>query len=326
MDTPRSARALAFHAAKNPEVWTRKTCAWFVGDTTQDQELLALIEAWHAEMVAEVRDAIGRAAERFGCYAFARDRNAQMRWWVGATGDGMIAHQPSDRLRLQTWRRIAALAADDGPARERTIAVLGSLPAFAAEPLAAALRDVDVRVRRGAARALEKMGPRGGAAGPALSESLHRDPEVTLEAIDALGTLHHQPAWEAIVARLGDDSPLDVRVAAARALGRLDVPRAVPDLEGAMKSANPPLLRATAAAALLSYARAEQSLPVLIHTLPALGADAAPVEADVLRWLEARHAAGDTALAPVIELWLTPDATPADHARILREHHTLLAR
>ncbi|MBL8857487.1 MAG: HEAT repeat domain-containing protein [Planctomycetes bacterium] len=236
IDSPASAAILAYHASDNPVSWMRAQCAFRLASTTQDHVVPRLITAHRLERDAEAAMFLARTLAHFGCTSYLEP---------GATARAV--EPPSARFKLAVWQAIQAVGSGDVEARA---ADLGRLPAFAAGPLAEALIDVDPAVRVGAARALEHMGARASAAGPALLEALVRDQHVESAAIAALGAVHHSAAVPEIERRLSDRSrPLAVRVAAARALGALDAARALSLLEAAQDEDEPPELRAAAAEA-----------------------------------------------------------------------------
>ena len=75
------------------------------------------------------------------------------------------------------------------------------------------------------------------------------DQPTRMFSADLLGLLNAVPAVSDLLRALNDGA-LDVRIAAARALGRIGAPRAVPGLVACLPVSEPPELRATAAEAL----------------------------------------------------------------------------
>jgi HEAT repeat protein len=333
VDTPRAEHALLYQARENPEVWVRSNCAWRLGDTQQDQCVIPLLDAMRDERDADVQGSIGTALARFGCYAFwppkTRDdaalaREVARRWrfndlTTSKGGAEFIVATPSDRAKLEVWRRLAALHGADRDSRERTIAVLGDLPAYAADILGAALRDTDVEVRGGAARALARMEMRGAAAGPTLHESLLRDAAVTVEALEALGAVHEEAAAQDIARYLGADHPIEQRVAAARALGRLADGRTLAALQSALKIHEPTELRTAAAIALLAFGREKEAFPVLDEAMSSTAADVSAVETAVADWLQARAAHNDERAQAWLQKWMDPSATRATRTKLLHD-------
>jgi hypothetical protein len=78
--------------------------------------------------------------------------------------------EPSLRLRLDTWRWISQLSGEHFQLRgvDDARIVLSQLGSWATGPLTEALHDADVYVRVHVAQCIERMGPRGLAAGPEL--------------------------------------------------------------------------------------------------------------------------------------------------------------
>ncbi len=280
LDSPAAAAVLVYHATSNPVSWVRAQCAWRLASTTQDQSVLPLLEALPAERDPETRAYVASTLAHFGCPTF---------------GPAAAVAPPSKRLALVVWKRIAVLR-DELPASDRDalVTALGSLPTACAESLAEALQDENVHVRAAAARALEKMGPRAHVSGPALLERLIDDPGIELEAVSALGAVHHVPAAPVIAERLADRTrPLAVRVASARVLEQLETPIAVEPLVEAQGASEPLELRVAAAGALCAYGRADIAVPTLSLAL-AKGPPHSERALDALeRWLSARERGGN---------------------------------
>jgi HEAT repeat protein len=120
--------------------------------------------------------------------------------------------------------QIAALLEDeDAKVRAHTARSLARIGPRARGALVAALRDAHPNVRREAAIALARIGHDAGK--DELVGALF-DPELTVEALDAIGELCLHEAADAITPfALGFLRPWPVRVAAARALLRLGDPR-----------------------------------------------------------------------------------------------------
>lgn len=333
LDSPRAAVALEYHARNNPETRVRSFCAWHLGDTHQDQCTVGLLDAMHDERDVHVQSSIATALARFGCYAFwpppdradaASSREMSARWRFNeldnkSAGSDFVVAAPSDRLRLEVWRRIASLSGADPAARSRAVAVLGDLPAYAADLLGLALRDTSTDVRRGAARALARMELRGSAAGPTLHESLLRDPAVTLEAIEALGAVHEESAASDIVRYLEPDHPLEQRVAAARALGRLVDGRTLSALQSALKPGEPAQLRTAAAIGLVAFGREKEAFPVLDEALSSATDNVSDVEAAIQTWLQTRADRNDEHAREWLKQWVAPSATRATRTKLLHD-------
>jgi hypothetical protein len=220
--------------------------------------LLDVLRALGPEARAFAKEASTALARLGGTNAYFRTRYLQV-----APAGLLAAHSPDARSLLST-----ALVADkDG--RVRAAAARAILDANAFQPaLVRALADPEVRVRADAARAL--AGAPGGAATPALLERLEDDdwPLVRAAAAaslgaapanagadKALGRALEDEAWlvrretlgalgrrraraytTAVIERLDDkEERFDVRVAAARALGLLCDPAAVPALSAKLE-------------------------------------------------------------------------------------------
>lgn len=335
LDTPRSAGALLATIESHPVSWVRARAAFRLARTTQDWVLPRLTAARARERDGEVTRWIDATAAHFGCAVAVSERDRRTIEDVAA--GTALPRERSQRLVLETWRRVAGLAAlEDGPARDGEIEALGTLPDFAADVYAQALLDRDVRVRRGAARALARMGPRAAAAGASLMRSLERDPEVEAEAITALGALHVDAARDEVLARferasgpgaapvgVSDARCVEVRVAAARALGRLGHVRAADALEHALAGDAPEALRRAAALSLLELGRERASLPVLC----AVGArvDDAEIDRALASWLASRAAGGDALATRLVDEFREPRTAP-ERAAWLADRWTELVR
>ncbi len=325
LDTPRAEHALVYHVSQNPEVWVRSNCAWRLGDTHQDQCMVALLEAALDERDGEVKTSIDHALTAFGCYALASpsqagfDPEVLRRWRYGDPEGKLPVHAPSPRLQLDVWQAIASLSATDPKVRGRTITVLGELPGFAAEMLSTALRDANADIRRGAASALAAMEMRAASAGPTLHESLLHDSAVTTEAIEALGAVHQEKAADDVSAYMASSHPLEQRLAAARALGRLTVARTLPALESAVKAGEPDALRTTAAMALVPFGREREAFTVLVDAFEKSTTESAVVESTFESWLRMRASQGDEHAQKALKQWTDPSATRESRVKLLRE-------
>jgi len=145
---------------------------------------------------------------------------------------------------------LSALGDGDGFVRATAARCLGELrEASAAAPLGERLAsDPDWHVRRLAAEALAAIG--GAEAVAALVLALE-DPvrSVRLAAVAGAGELDPEAAFDVLARIVLDDPDWEVRVQAARAIGRSKRPEALPTLEAAQKDPNE-FVRAAASAAL----------------------------------------------------------------------------
>lgn len=103
------------------------------------------------------------------------------------------------------------------------------LDEHAALLLTEALYDDSRYVRLHVAQCLARLGRRATVAGPALQEML-REPTIAATAAQALGEIGFPTAREDLEQRLGDQHNLELRVAAARALGPMGDPESIPRL------------------------------------------------------------------------------------------------
>lgn len=231
--------------------------------------------------------------------------------WRGETPPGMEARpepEPSPRLQLEVWRMIASLAEWQLRGVDEARFALGNMNAWAAGPLAEALGDENRYVRLHAAQALERMGPRGRAAGPALVRALD-DNLLAAQAAAALGALEHVAAIEPLAQRARSAKDLELRVAATRALGILEGltgPRSR-ELYAELFGAQQPLeLRVAAAEALVRTAPVDDPESVsaevdfLLAQLRASDVDPIGPERALERWIVRMAEAGRPAAD---ELW-----------------------
>lgn len=308
LDSPAAVTVLAFHAGSNPVSWVRAQCAWRLESTTQDQVVPELIVAIADERDVEARRYLARTLAHFGCPGYG----------VEITDE----REPSRRLELAVWRTIERLKSTRGPQEsERLVALIGALPTSAAKFCIAALADLDPRIRGGSARALGAMGPRALAAGPALLVSLLDDPAIEAQAIEGLGGVHFSSAGPEIETRLADRGRgSDVRLAAARALGRLEIPRAVEVLTEA--SSEPAPLGLVAAGALCRLGRADVGLDVLLEGLT--HGDTALARRELEGWLTELDRRGLAAARRVLDQGAALATDGVAYAQLLRAARTEL--
>jgi len=135
---------------------------------------------------------------------------------------------------------IAALKDED--VRMRAVEALGKIgDPRAVEPLIAALKDQDERMRKWAAEALGQIGdPR--AVEPLIAAL--KDQDVRMRAVEALGKIGDPRAVEPLIAALNDRDER-VRKWAAEALGKIGDPRAVEPLIAALRDQNRDVRRAS---------------------------------------------------------------------------------
>lgn len=134
--------------------------------------------------------------------------------------------------------------------REGAFALGETHSRFAVQTLSGLLADKEAGVRAAAIMALGKIGDES--AIPALAGLLtsptkkKREDEFVLRAAaDALGEIRSRAGTAALISTLGnEDSPLDVRRAAAKSLGMIGDPSAKPVLQAAYASSDPYLSEA----------------------------------------------------------------------------------
>jgi HEAT repeat protein len=180
-------------------------------------------------------------------------------------------------------------------------------------------------VRVHAAQCLERMGPRGRAAAPALVAAL-AERELAPGAALALGALGHAAAEPDLRALLAAEHSMELRVAAATAVGRLALEASVPTLAALVSADEPVDLRAAAATALLACApagapEARQALAVLADQLRERAVDLVGVEQALHAWLE-RAAPGDEASREALRAFEASAAEPPEER--LRGRHQAL--
>ena len=323
IDTPAAAEVLLARVEGSrtelePENWLIAQCAWRLGETGQEWVVPRLIlclryEAEH-EAVLWLASTLAHFGNLSGLEALAvvastgndemRPRAAGLlqsiaddagfeRWedleaaWRGRPGTVLDEQPPSLRHRLEIWRHIRALSewqlrgVDDGRF------VLSREGRAAAELLGRALGDEDRYVRVHAAQCLERMGRRGAVAGPALVAALD-DPEVAHQAAAALGGVRYAPGVEPLIARLSPDRPLELRVAAARALGLLEGQAIAAALRPLLAGSEPLDLRAAAAGALVRTAPLDEvadPLALLVELLESPALEPTEIEVALDDWL-----------------------------------------
>ncbi len=365
--SPAAAEALvavleSSRGAEEPEPWLYELCAGELGragvDAIVPRLVLCLKYETDHEAAVVIADALARLGNLSGLDALSvivRDgvsETARLR----ATGvlerlrlelgcadpaelerawrQGDAAHLPppprSARYRLAVWRLIAAL--DEWQLRGVDDArfVLSRLGPDDARALAEALRDRSVYVRVHAAQCLERMGPRAAPAGPQLVAALD-DPALAPQAATALGALEFAPAAEGLRARLDPKYAPDLRLAAARALGRLAPLGLEQDLKGLLAADEPAELQAAAAESIVAAARGDVApsalavpLRLLARALTSGELEPRGPEAALEAWIARRAEVGDAQDAATLQDWRAVSAEPeaarlAARAELLRE-------
>jgi HEAT repeat protein len=209
-------------------------------------------------------------------------------WNAGDPAQRLPPARVSDRQRLCVWERIRDLAAADPERAADAQAALEGGAAWTSELLARALHERDPATRIAVARCISGMGPRGLAAGPSLVAGL-ADPALAPECALALGDIGFASAIGELERRLASDHPLALRVAAARAIGRMHLAQGIAPLRAvftAEKAGQPLELRQTAAQALVVLGRGDEVARFLVECLTSPTADRDAAERALEYWLE----------------------------------------
>ncbi len=240
------------------------------------------------------------------------------------------------RVPVPLKRLVAAMEDAHAPVRENLVQAISRVPARErADPLIAALKDPDARVRRAAVAGLALFRGDAPVREALLAAAQDGDHEVRLTVITALSGAADDRVVDLFLAALKDGRP-DIRQAAARSLGATRAARALAPLEAALSDPDAGV-RATVARALAESA-GRAAVPALVAALRDADAnvrrEAASALADIgdpaatepliaamgdesghVRWMAARGLArfGDTrALEPLI-------AALTDHDGVIRE-------
>jgi len=333
VDTPAAAQALLV-LAESPVDWIRRHAAYQLGETTQDQVVPALVRRLYYETDGEAVVWIARSLalqgnfagldglftlERTGSDAVRALATQEIARQVEATGAGDAAAlraawrtagheliprpEPSLRHRLAVWRMILAVSGEHFQLRgvDEARFVLARSAEWVATPLAEALHDRDTWTRVHAAQCLDRMGARARGAEPELIAGLN-DVALGPAAAEALGGLGGAAAAKALAQRLGAGRDHELRVAAARGLGRLDEDGVIDALQGVLDPKEPLDLRQTAAWSLASLGAGANVASFLLECLGSAEADVHGAEAALETWLRGA-AEDDAAAADVLAEW-----------------------
>lgn len=227
------------------------------------------------------------------------------RWRSGEFEAQHLPAEPDDRTLLEGWRRVARLSVFDLRQVDDARFVLVDSGSWVVPLLAATLRDSTAYARVHAAQCLERRGARSRSAYAALVDAL-REPIVAPCAAAALGALGEPRAVEPLSRALDPNSPLELRVAAARALGRLRAPDVPPALVQAFGADVSPDLRQAAAEALLACDERPAAFDALLEILRARRGDVDAAESALGAHLE-RHAGDDDRARAWFESWRDAD-------------------
>lgn len=357
LDTPSATRPLVDAAVEAPEGWLRAVCAWAIGRTSDDRFLPRLVLPLKYETDYDTVVWLASTLAAFGNYAgldglstvaaSAEPESARVeavallaelatkagvedgaalaeRWRSPRAGSLPGAERPpSPRLELALWRTVERLSSEHFQLRGVDDArfVLSRQPPWGAELVAQALHDTDVYVRLHAAQVLERMGGRARGVGPALVDAL-REPRIAPAAAEALGSVGYEPAETPLREALAGAADHELRVAAARGLGRLGAPAAVAALRAVFDTGDEPRdLRRVAAGALVELGEGDHVAAFLLEELAGED-DPAGAELALGAWLAHGHDAERPGFAPVWEAWTasaSPGAVPtAEQARARR--------
>ena len=206
--------------------------------------------------------------------------------WIAGDLEVWPTPEISPALRCLVWKEIEATSGihfamrgiDD--ARNQ----LKGLGTWIAEPLAAATRDQDMYVRLHAAQVLQRLGPRGRDAVPAL-EALLPDPTAGPTAAAALGSIGTPDAFAALSRAIHPDSDRPLQVAALQALAIAIQPTGGGEAQSLFEqgqTAGDHELAVAAAACLLRTTPTEAAFDYLVLHLPR--PDSAFIERTLDRW------------------------------------------
>ena len=179
-----------------------------------------------------------------------KDPRGQSFAWTNATPSSLVALLGDARFAV----------------RDHAVAALAKHGEAAVAPLTATLRSSDYLARSNAVWALTRIATPSAQAA-ARSALLDLDARVREAACQSAFINQDREAAEPLVARLGDDSP-SVQREAARALGRLGNPAAVPALGGAAAIPRDPILTHALIYALIEINAPTETRRLLTHREP----------------------------------------------------------
>ena len=336
LDEPRAAETLVATVESAPEPWLRAWCAYHLAATGQDwiePRLVLRLKVerdpatwlWIASTLARFDNFSGLAGlEELAATGATEELRAQAQGqldalaarlgrtpgevralWDSIEAAGALPQaRPSARLRLAVWRAVAELSGEHFQLRGVDDArhALSQMGPWVAEEIAPALFDRDPFVRLHTAQVLERMGPRATTAGPQLVAALG-EPTIAPAAAEALGRVGYPAALASLLDATAAGRPHELRVAAARGLGRLG-------LEGGLarvselfaEASSPPDLRAAAATALVLLGRGDDAARWLVDELAA-GEDPSGAERALETWLERGARSGRAGFEAALGEW-----------------------
>lgn len=195
------------------------------------------------------------------------------------------------------------------------------------EPLCEALHDTNAATRIGVAHSLERMQARASSAGPALVQALCR-PEVAPSAARALGEIAYPVCVGELARRTRKEFDPALRVAAAQALGRINLPAGIEPLRALLAEDEPIRMRLTAAKSRFELDRGIDAAPFLIECMMSNAAEAVTAETTLFAWLDQRGKSGNRIADEIARAWHPPKAglppDPRDADRV--EHEQRIER
>jgi HEAT repeat protein len=336
LDHPRAAELLLQQVEQASESWMRSWCAWYLGDTTQDQVLPRLLRRLRYEKDPDTFLWLGRALLHFENYAglaaledLARrgvdetqrgkatellqaaagragvERDQLAGLWSSQRAEELPQPTPSARLRREVWKLVDELSEEHFQLRGVDDArhVLSNMGPWVAREIASALGDTDAHVRLHTAQVLERMGPRAVSSGPALLAAL-ADPRLAPAAAEALGRVGYPPAVPALAARSAPGQSHELRVAALRALGRTGLAQGLPSLRAAFRPDTEPTdLCQAAATAMVLLDAGDEVAPWLARQLADPLADGEGAELALETWLWRGSQGQRRGFGAALEVW-----------------------
>lgn len=315
------------------EPWLRARGAWYLGRLGLDRSIPELVLRLRYETDHEAVVWLAFALARFGNYsgllgleniaqlsagspvgeraasmaaAIARhagaDSPAAVTWaWDHGDPERILPRVPrSAHHNLVLWQWIFRFDEFQLRGVDDARFMFERLDEQAAEVLTEALYDESRYVRLHVAQCIARLGRRATSAGPALLEMLE-ERTVAATAAQALGEIGFPPAREALEARLGESEAIELRVAAARALGRMGQAESI-GLLAATFDAQPasPELRQALAESLAYLRDSKRAVPELIAAVGNLGLEPSTSRAALQFLVEQEVAAGTPGAADVL--------------------------
>ncbi|HIK59510.1 MAG TPA: hypothetical protein EYF98_02325 [Planctomycetes bacterium] len=343
LDHPRAAEVLMRQIEQAREPWMRSWCAWYLGDTNQDQAVPRLLRRLRYEKDPATFLWLGRALLNFHNYgglaaledlATRGEDDNQRRTaaellqaaaeragvepsqlaglWASQRAEELPQPTPSLRLRHEIWKLVNELSEAHFQLRGVDDArhVLSNMGPWVAREIAPALGDTDAHVRLHTAQVLERMGPRAVSSGPALLAAL-ADPSLAPAAAEALGRVGHPPAVPALAARSAPGQAHELRVAALRALGRTGLAEGLPSLRAAFQPDTEPTdLCQAAATALVLLDAGDEVAHWLTQQLTDPLADGEGAELALETWLWRGSEAERKGFVAALEAWRAAAGPP----------------